>query len=267
MRKLAICFIALLALILSGCGPAKPKSTTNNVKPTTQKLLKSESKTWTFEQSVSSQLTRHGLIDKLTTSEPSKMSRDSSWTTSNGKFISNSLTYRQISLADWKAGTKKHYTKQTQKDIHYLTVPQVNAVLSKLGAKVTIQKLSDLVFIESENKPTVLNQAFVAQGHQLYAITVAYMDNRSPISIERGQSFSDTSTKPAANHVDVAKLNGVWIAADTETSAEDSGKLLVKDNYLYQHRYNSYERSAIEDLAKYPLITLNQSSTYSAQKR
>lgn len=127
-----------------------------------------------------------------------------------------------------------------------MTIAQINMVLKKLGADIKIDKLSDLVFLETKSNNMPLNQAFVAKGYHLYAINPQYTDNEQTITVDRGQSFTDTRTKKATGQIVPAKLNGTWITPETTTSANDTGKIMVKDGYLYQHRYDSYERSAIQ---------------------
>lgn len=111
-----------------------------------------------------------------------------------------------------------------------------------------------------------LPEAFVAKGHHLYSINIQYVDTKQTITIARGQSFTDTSTKKETSQISLNKLNGTWIAPETTTSSSDTGKIMIEDGYMYQHRYNSYERSAIQKLSSYSLISLNQNITYAAQK-
>lgn len=180
--------------------------------------------------------------------------------------MSYAVKYQRVSLAKWQKDQRKHYVKDIQKKIHYMSVAQVNAVLKKLGANFKINKLSDLIFLETKTSSMPVDQAFVAKGHHLYGINIQYLDADQTTTINRGTSFTDTSTGKIAKHVAVSKLNGTWIAATTTTSSSDTGKIMVTDGYLYQHRYNSYERSAIQDLSHYSLASLNQNNTYASQK-
>jgi hypothetical protein len=97
-------------------------------------------------------------------------------------------------------------------------------------------------------------------------VNIQYSDTEQAPTIERGRAFADTSAKATPKHVNVASLNDTWIAAENTTSASDTGKLLIKDGDLYQHRYDSYERAAIQDLSHYSLGSLNQNVTYVAFK-
>jgi len=180
--------------------------------------------------------------------------------------MSYAVKYQRVSLAKWQLDQRSHYVKAVQKNIHYMSVAQVNAVLKKLGANFKISKLSDLIFLETKTSGMPVDQAFVAKGHHLYGINIQYMTADQTITINRGTAFTDTSTKKTANHVAVSKLNGTWIAAETTTSSSDTGKIMIKDSYLYQHRYDSFERSAIQDLSHYSLTSLNQNNTYASQK-
>ncbi|WP_057895982.1 hypothetical protein [Liquorilactobacillus oeni] len=269
MRKLTFFIIALIILLTSGCSTQKQKTaiTTNTVKATTLKVLKPNSKTWTFSKKISSkQTSNHGVSNSISTSAVSKTDDLSNWTTSKGRFISYSVKYKQVPLKEWQRDMRKNFVKNAQKKIHLMTVTQVNASLKKLGAGFKISKLSDLIFLETQTNGMPLNQAFVAKGHHLYAIDIQYIDTDQTITIDRGQVFADTRTKKAAGQIAAAKLNGTWIAAETTTSASDTGKIMIKDGYLYQHRYDSFERSAIQNLNSYSLISLNQNATYASQK-
>jgi len=267
MRKSIFLMLPLLALLITGCSQPQTKQTkVNSVKPTTESLLKSASKTWTFSQSISSQQTSHGVSDTLTASEVSKIDNQSSWTASKGTLISTSVKYKQISLKKWQTDMRQHFTKSAQAQIHLMTVPQINAVLKKLGATVKVTKLSDLVFFETKVSGMTLPQGFIASGHHLYAINIYYRDTDKTTTIDRGQSFTDTATKKTTSAIALDRLNGTWIAPETTTSANDTGKIMIKDGYLYQHRYDSFERSAIQSLGDYALVSLNQNTIYAAQK-
>lgn len=268
MRKLALIILACMGLILTGCQQRQTtKTKADSVKTTTLKTLKPASKTWIFSQSVSSKQTpKQGVSNQLTPSVISKTDSLNSWTTAKGQFMSSSVKYQQLSFAKWQQAQRQHFVKSAQSRIHYMSVSQVNAVLKQLGATFKIQKLSDLVYLETQTSSLPLDQAFVAQGHHLYGINIQYIDNEQAITIKRGTVFTDTDTKQAGKHLDVASLNGTWIAAETTTSASDTGKIMVKDGYLYQHRYDSYERSAVQDLSHYSLTSLNQNTTYAAHK-
>jgi len=270
MRKSILTIIALTLLVLSGCSTKKSQTATTaspSVKATTEKTIKSASKTWTFSQSVSSKQTKkNGVDNQLTTAAVSRTGALTNWTTAKGQFMSYAVKYQRVSLAKWQKDQRKHYVKDIQKKIHYMSVAQVNAVLKKLGANFKINKLSDLIFLETKTSSMPVDQAFVAKGHHLYGINIQYLDADQTTTINRGTSFTDTSTGKIAKHVDVSKLNGTWIAATTTTSSSDTGKIMVTDGYLYQHRYNSYERSAIQDLSHYSLASLNQNNTYASQK-
>ncbi|WP_047999472.1 hypothetical protein [Lactiplantibacillus herbarum] len=269
MRKSIITLITLTLLVLSGCSTKSQKSATTSlsVKATTEKTIKSASKTWTFSQSVTSKQTKkNGVDNQLTTAAVSRTGALTNWTTAKGQFMSYAVKYQRVSLTKWQKDQRSHYVKDVQKNIHYMSVAQVNAVLKKLGADFKISKLSDLIFLETKTSGMPVDQAFVAKGHHLYGINIQYMTADQTITINRGTSFTDTSTKKAANHVAVSKLNGTWIAAETTTSSSDTGKIMIKDGYLYQHRYDSFERSAIQDLSHYSLTSLNQNNTYASQK-
>ncbi|HIY94014.1 hypothetical protein [Companilactobacillus sp. HBUAS56275] len=267
MRKLNLLILTLILLFISGCSASKPKTASYDIKANTQKIIKSDSKTWIFNEAISSKQTGSKVSNKISTSVVSKANDLDIWTTSKGEFKSIATGYKQTSFSEWKKLSRKHYMKSYQKKLHYMSVQQVNEALKALGAKFEISKMSDLVFLKPEIGDLGLNQAFVAKGHKLYAIDIQYMDVDQTTVIDRGKSFTDTQNKKSAKHLDVNSLNGTWIAPETTTSAEDSGKILVKNGYLYQHRYNSFERSAIQDLSKYSLISLNQNSTYALQKR
>lgn len=269
MRKLNVMVIALLVVLVSSCSVQKKKSTAqiSTIKTTTNKIVKPAEKTWTFSKGVSSkQSPVQGISNKLTTSVISKTDQLSSWTTSKGQFIASPVKYKRISLKKWQHDLRKNYVKSAQNEIHLMSVNQVNAVLKKLGANFQITKLSDLIFLETKTSGMTIPQGFVAKGHHLYAVNIQYVDTDQPITVERGQLFTDTSTKKTGSQLSLEELNGTWIAAATTTSANDSGKILVKDGYLYQHRYNSFERSAIQNLNSYSLISLNQNQTYALQK-
>ena len=267
MRKLSLFILTFILLLISGCRIAKHKSTSYDIKANTQKIINSDSKTWIFNEAINSKQTKFGVSSKIDTSAITKANDLDLWTTSKGKFKSIATGYKQASFSEWKKLSRKHYMKSYQKKLHYMSVKQVNEALKALGAKFEINKMTDLIFLKPEIGDLTLNQAFVAKGHKLYAIDIQYMDVEQTTTIERGKSFVDTQNKKSAKHLDVSSLNGTWIAPETTTSANDSGKILVKDGYLYQHRYDSFERSAIQDLSKYSLISLNQNSTYALQKR
>ncbi|RRK09756.1 hypothetical protein D1831_10900 [Lactiplantibacillus garii] len=274
MRKVILGLVTSLLVILAGCGAnqaskTKSKATAadNSVVKNTQQATRAASKTWVFDQAVSSKQTKRGLQDTLTTSVVSKLQADSSWTTAKGQFTSNSIDYQRVSLAKWKRDGLKHVMKSYQHTVHYVSVAQVNAVLKKLGADVQIHQLTDLVFLETKNGGEPLSTGFVASGHHLYEINVEYRDADTPTTVDRGTKYTDTATKTAVSHVDPADLAGTWIAPETTTSATDTGKMMVKAGYLYQHRYDSFERSAVQDLATYSLTSLNQNTTYAEQKR
>ena len=266
MRKLNIFSIILVVVILTGCGIQKQKAD-NTIKKTTHNVLKSDSKTWTFSKKITSKQTPNtGVSNDLSTSVVSKIGDISNWTTSKNQFISYPINYKQISLKKWQHDTQKRMVKSAQSKVHWMRISQINAVLKKMGADIKINKLSDLVFLETKSSNMPLAQAFVAKGYHLYAINPQYTDTEQTITIDRGQAFTDTRTKKATGQVASAKLNGTWIAPETTTSASDTGKIMVKDGYLYQHRYDSYERSAIQVLSSYSLISLNQNTTYASQK-
>lgn len=267
MRKLSLFILTFILLLISGCSIAKHKSTSYDIKANTQKIINSDSKNWIFNEAINSKQTKFGVSSKIDTSTITKANDLDLWTTSKGEFKSIATGYKQTSFSEWKKLSRKHYMKSYQKKLHYMSVKQVNEALKALGAKFEINKMTDLIFLKPEIGDLMLNQAFVAKGHKLYAIDIQYMDVEQTTTIERGKSFVDTQNKKSAKHLDVSSLNGTWIAPETTTSANDSGKILVKDGYLYQHRYDSFERSAIQDLSKYSLISLNQNSTYALQKR
>ncbi|MCP0886631.1 hypothetical protein LB941_04680 [Ligilactobacillus sp. WILCCON 0076] len=271
MRKLNIFIVTLLlAVFVSGCSTRGKKSnvTSNDtVKATTNKTIKAKSKTWTFSKGVSSKQTQgQGVSSDISTSVVLKTDALSSWTTSNGQFISSPVKYQKVSLKTWERNMRKNYMKSAQKKIHLMTVTQVNQVLKKLGSDIKISKLSDLVYLKTQTNGLPLMQAFVAKGHHLYAINIQYVDTDQTITIERGQVFTDTSKKKATGQIPLNKINGTWIAATTTTSANDTGKIMIKDGYLYQQRYDSYERSVIQELSSYSLVSLNQNETYASQK-
>jgi hypothetical protein len=267
MHKLKIFTIALLILVISGCSLQSKKKTTPTIKMTTRQALKPAEKTWTFTKGVSSKQTKkQGVADKLTESVISKTDELSSWTTSKGKFMSGSVNYKQVSFKKWQRDTQKNYTKSAQSKIHYMSITQVNAVLKKLGANFKITKLTDLIFLETKINGMTLPQGFVAHKNQLYALNIQYVDTDQTITLGRGQLFTATNGKKTGSQLSLSKLNGTWIAAATTTSANDTGKLMIKNGYIYQHRYNSFERSAIQDLNSYSLISLNQNQTYALQK-
>ncbi|CAJ1190813.1 hypothetical protein CPEBRM1_ABPJDJAI_01263 [Companilactobacillus paralimentarius] len=266
MRKLSLFILTFILLFISGCS-TKHKTASYDIKANTQKVINSNSKTWIFNEAINSKQTKIGVSNKINTSVVSKANDLDMWTTSKGSFKSIAVGYKQTSFLEWKKLTRKHYMKSYQKKIHYMSVNQVNEALKALGAKFEINKLTDLVFLKPELGDLSLNQAFVAKGHKLYAIDIQYMDVDQTTTIERGKSFVDTQNKKSVKHLNLNNLNGTWVAPETTTSANDSGKLLVKDGYLYQRRYDSFERSAIQDLSKYSLISLNQNSTYALQKR
>lgn len=268
MRKLNIFIIILLMVVVSGCSlQKKEKAVDDNVKATTNKTLQAESKTWTFNQGISSKQTKdQGVSKQITSSVVSKTDALSSWTTSKGQFMSSSVNYKRVSLKKWKQNMLKNYIKSAQKSIHLMSVAQVNDSLKKLGSDTRVRKLSDLVFLETKTNGMTLPEAFVAKGHHLYSINIQYVDTKQTITIARGQSFTDTSTKKETSQISLNKLNGTWIAPETTTSSSDTGKIMIEDGYMYQHRYNSYERSAIQKLSSYSLISLNQNITYAAQK-
>ncbi|MFT8477422.1 MAG: hypothetical protein ABF682_08455 [Liquorilactobacillus sp.] len=268
MRKLNLFIIALLMVVVSGCNlQKKGKVVDDTVKTTTNKTLQAKSKTWTFSRGISSKQTKNqGVSKQITSSVVSKTDALSSWTTSKGQFMSSSVNYRRVSLKKWKQNMLKNYIKSAQKSIHLMSVSQVNDALKKLGSDIRISKLSDLVFLETKINGMTLPEAFVAKGHHLYSINIQYADTKQTIIIARGQSFTDTSTKKATSQISLNKLNGTWIAPETTTSSSDTGKIMIEDGYMYQHRYNSYERSAIQKLSSYSLISLNQNITYAAQK-
>lgn len=268
MHKLAILLITI-GITLAGCttqtfAPAHH----HPVKATTQKVLQAKTKTWTFDQAVSSKQTKHGVASKLEASVVDKTTTQSSWTTSQGQFLSVGIKHRQVSFSKWQRAQQRHIMKSYRHRLHYMSVSQVNAVLKKLGAPIKISKLTDLIYLEtgSSTDPLPVATAFVAKGHHLYAINMQYSDTDQTTTIDRGRSFTDTSTKVTPRHISVNQLNGTWIAAETTTSASDTGKLMIKNGYLYQHRYDSYERSAIQDLSRYSLGSLNQNVTYAAFK-
>ena len=267
MRKSSLFILTFILFFISGCSIAKHKSTSYDVKANTKKIINADSKTWIFNEAINSKQTKFGVSGKIDTSVVTKANDLDLWTTSKGEFKSIATGYKQTSFSEWKKLSRKQYMESYQKKLHYMSVKQVNEALKALGAKFEISKMTDLIFLKPEIGDLMLNQAFVAKGHKLYAIDIQYMDVEQTTTIERGKSFVDTQNKKSAKHLDVSNLNGTWIAPETTTSANDSGKLLVKEGYLYQHRYNSFERSAIQDLSKYSLISLNQNSTYALQKR
>ncbi|MCT0194380.1 hypothetical protein [Lactiplantibacillus plantarum] len=269
MHKLAI-LVMTIGLALAGCTTQTfaPAQHHRSVKVTTQKVIQAPTKTWTFDQAVSSSQTKHGVASNLDISVVDKTTAQSSWTTSNGQFLSAGVKHRQVSYAKWHHDQQRHIMKSYRHRLHHMSVSQINAVLKKLGTSIQINKLTDLIYLESGNHtdPLPVNTAFAAKGHHLYAVNIQYSDTEQATTIERGCNFTDTSAKAAPKRVNVANLNGTWIAAETTTSASDTGKLLIKDGYLYQHRYDSYERSAIQDLSHYSLGSLNQNVTYAAFK-
>jgi len=265
MRKSTIFIIMLMLLIVSGCGAKKV--TNNHIKTTTQKVINAPSKTWSFSKEVKSDLTRKGPSNDMAPSSVSKENSLATWKTEDGEFTSDSIQYQQISVAEWKKNLQKNYMQSYQSKIHYMSISQINAVLKTLGSDIKISQLSDLIFLKHVTGSLPVTQAFVAKNHTLYAINMHYMEDDPAHTINRGQSFTDVDHKKTADHVAVKALNGTWIAPKTVTSAEDSGKILIQDGYLYQHRYNSIERSAVEDLSAYPLAKLNQNTTYTMKKR
>lgn len=268
MHKLAILAITI-GITLAGCTTQTSAPAHHHpVKVTTQKVLQAKTKTWTFDQAVSSKQTKNGVASKLEASVVDKTTAQSSWTTSQGQFLSVGIKHRQVSFSKWQRAQQRHIMKSYRHRLHYMSVSQVNAVLKKLGAPIKISKLTDLIYLEtgSSTDPLPVVTAFVAKGHHLYAINMQYSDTDQTTTIDRGRSFTDTNTKVTPRHISVDQLNGTWIAAETTTSASDTGKLLIKNGYLYQHRYDSYERSAIQDLSRYSLGSLNQNVTYAAFK-
>jgi len=268
MRKSHFLIIILMMLILSGCSSqTNKKTTTNQVKAATHKVINAPTKTWTFKQEVNSDQTkRHGVSKKINPSTETKENILRSWTTDNGQFTSAPIQYKQTSLTKWKQNFQKNYQPSYRKHIHYMKVKQINATLKKLGSDIKIDQLSDLIFLKASSGTLPLNQAFVAKGNKLYALTIEYYDTDQTITISRGQSFVNTNTKKSVEHVDTKQINGTWVAPETKTSANDSGKIMVKDGFLYQRRYDSIERSAVQDLSTYSTAELNQNTTYNTQK-
>lgn len=279
MRKTLLITTLLTITLLAGCQAKKPaSSTTSRAQPTTttyanrtttKKALAADSQTWLFNKQLLSKQTKNGLSDDITVSNIAQMTTPKSWLTSKGIFTSQPINYQQISFKKWQQDSRSHLMKSYQKTLHLMTVAQVNAALHKLGADFKIKHLSDLVFLETKTGKNTIDQGFVAKGNHLYAITAHYRDLKEPTNFDRGQLFvsQKATAKTTASPVALDQLNGTWIAAATTTSANDTGKLMVKDGFMYQKRYNSIERSAIQDLAKYTLVTLNQNTIYAAQKR
>ncbi|WP_318766169.1 hypothetical protein [Lactiplantibacillus carotarum] len=274
MRKTLLFPLALLLFALAGCGHAKTNkqntTATVSAKAVTKKAIGGQSKTWQFDQEVTSQQTQtNGLSDQLSLSTVKKANALTEWTTTNGEFTRFSSKYPQISYKAWQKEQRQHVVKSYQKTMHYITVAQANATLKKLGATIQIKKITDLIFLKPASGSLTVDEAFVAKGHHLYGITVEYRDSTTttPTTVTRGTAYTDRSSGKSVDHVAPSKLNGTWVAANTTTSANDSGKILIKNGYLYQHRYDSYERSAVQDLSKYARASLNQNITYAAQKR
>ncbi|MQS44995.1 hypothetical protein [Companilactobacillus mishanensis] len=265
MKKISLLVLLLTIIGITGCGNKTVSD--NHVKKNTEKVLNSSSKTWVFDKSISSNMEKHTLSNDISVSSMKKTSMETTWSTSNKKFHNGAIEYHQVSLKKWKQGIESHVTKEAQNTIHYLTVEQINASLKKLGANVTIDQLSDLIFLQTESNGVDLTDGFIADGNHLYQVTAEYRDVEDLRTIERGKSYLDTGVKKDITNVPVDKLNGTWVAPETTTSATDSGKVLIKDGFFYQKRFDSIERSAIQNLQKYSLVSLNQNNTYSEQKR
>lgn len=272
MRKRYILGLSFLLLLLTSCAAQKSKQTTKqnatvSVKTTTNHVLQAKSKTWVFTKKVVSQQTKkRGVASQLTTSMVSKTDTTTNWVTAKGQFMAGSVNYKKVSLKEWRKNLNHNFVKSGRKKIHLMSVDQVNAVLKKLGANFRIAHLTDLIFLATKSNGLTIAQAFAAKGHHLYAINIPYFDNNQTLTIDRGEVFTDTGTKKATGQISLAKLNGTWIAPQTTTSSTDTGKILIKDGYLYQQRFDSFERSAIQNLSTYSLISLNQNTTYANQK-
>lgn len=268
MRKSILLPIVLLVLITTGCSTTqhKAQSTASPNQATTQKVLTDSAKTWTLVQKVVSKQTDDGPDDNLKTATPTNLDKTTKWTTNKGRLTSANHQYKQISLKQWEKQSKKTQLKPLQKYYHLMTVNQVNATLKQLGANFEIKQLSELIFLNGQTDATVFPQALIAKGHHLYAINMQYMTNGLYTTLDRGQVMTDITPKPKAKPAALPSLNGTWVAAKTTASANDSGQLLIKDGYLYQKRYDSYERSAIQSLTNYSKKTLKQNPIYPTQQ-
>ncbi|MEY2357893.1 hypothetical protein AB4860_01405, partial [Lactiplantibacillus plantarum] len=189
MHKLAI-LVMTIGLALAGCTTQTfaPVKHHRSVKATTQKVIQAPTKTWTFDQAVSSSQTKHGVASNLDISVVDKTTAQSSWTTSNGQFLSAGVKHRQVSYAKWHHDQQRHIMKSYRHRLHHMSVSQINAVLKKLGASIQINKLTDLIYLESGNHtdPLPVNTAFAAKGHHLYAVNIQYSDTEQATTIERG---------------------------------------------------------------------------------
>ncbi|KRM21068.1 lipoprotein [Latilactobacillus graminis DSM 20719] len=236
---------------------------------TTKKILADDSKIWLSKKQLLSQQTSRGLSEQITVSNITQQTAPKQWQMIKGQLTNQSVSYQPISFKKWQHDSRRSLIKSYQKTLHLITVAQANTALKKLGANFKISHLSDFIFLETKTGQVTINQGFIAKGNQLYAISTQYRDSNEPTTFNRGQLFTShkIAANPTAKPVTLNHLNGTWIAADTTTSANDTGKMMVKDGFLYQQRYDSLERSAIQDLSQYSLMTLNQNTTYAAQKR
>ena len=120
MHKLAI-LVMTIGLALAGCTTQTfaPAQHHRSVKVTTQKVIQAPTKTWTFDQAVSSSQTKHGVASNLDISVVDKTTAQSSWTTSNGQFLSAGVKHRQVSYAKWHHDQQRHcllYTSPSPRD-------------------------------------------------------------------------------------------------------------------------------------------------------
>lgn len=275
MRKTFILTLALL-LLLAGCGvqpkktsqPAEStkKTTVTNVKPTTEKIIQGATQTWTFKKKVVSQQTTKGVSNQLTISPTTRSDTQTNWTTGQGQISGNTAPYNQISFKTWSRQTRQSVTKEGQDDLHFMSVTQINQTLKKLGANFKIGSLNDLIYLETKTKTMVLPEAIIAKDDHLYIINIEYITPEHTQTIDRGQVLDSITTQQKTTQVPLTQLNGTWTAAGTTASANDSGKVLVKDGYLYQQRYDSYERSVIQSLASESATTLSKNAMFTDQQ-
>lgn len=275
MRKTFILTLTSL-LLLTGCGVQAKKTTQStkstkqatitNVKPTTEKIIQGATQTWTFGKRVGSQQTTKGVSEQLTISPTTRSDAQTNWTTGQGQISGNTAPYDQISFKTWSRQTRQSVTKEGQDDLHFMSVTQINQTLKKLGANFKIGSLNDLIYLETKTKTMVLPEAIIAKDDHLYIINIEYITPEHTQPIDRGQVLDSITTQQKTTQVPLTQLNGTWTAAGTTASANDSGKVLVKDGYLYQQRYDSYERSAIQSLASESATTLSKNAMFTDQQ-
>lgn len=163
--------------------------------------------------------------------------------------------YTRINYQELKARLRKTDAEagSTGTAYHFATIKQLNQALAKAKAHITIRHYSDLSYYR-DGTVSVQNNGFIASGHHLYALSMAYGQSSAELGgVEMAQVFTDKGFTAPRHHLGNRQIAGNWV--DNEYDA-----LQVRDGQLYvtggSGNFTSVSRTNVEDLAKQSATSL-----------